>query len=259
MLLRKRNLVGFATIVLVFALGGCHFAYLPGEYDYDYDDSDGRVDPDLLAVTSPDGGVYAAGETLQIAWDGSDQPSSVDIEINLGDTLYEPIARNVRNNGGYSWTIPSDFGLETEIADEYQIVVSGYHPDQATGSLKLAAYSSGFTIVPSSSDGLTDVRVSQRLIEVTLTDNGMEIDGDTVDLYLNGELVAENHVLEAAGTTFALTLRAGDNVFEVHAVNEGTVTPNTALLEISHVVDGPTAQEWRLYAGETGSLTITAP
>ncbi len=71
---------------------------------------------------------------------------------------------------------------------------------------------------------------------------------DLHELFVGGE-----------GTTIPLTLQAGENVLEVYAVNEGSAPPNTALLEVSHVVEGLSAHEWRLQTGEFGRLTITAP
>jgi hypothetical protein len=93
-----------------------------------------------------------------------------------------------------------------------------------------------------------------------MTDNGQEIDGDTVDIVLNGETVGAGHVLIAPpGTDLELTLQAGINLLEVVALNEGSISPNTAELVISHVLEGESIQEWRLVTGESGSLTITAP
>jgi hypothetical protein len=262
MLPRATSVIAIAMIAVFLLLGGCHIVLLDSDSDYGAPDPlDNPVtDPDLLAVTSPSGQSYTAGDSLTIVWTGSDQPDYLTIDLYLAGVPHARIAENLANQGRYTWTIPADFSVNTEVFTEYQIVVSGYHPDQSTGSLLLAAFSVEFTILPNASGGLSDVTVSQRLVDVTLTDNGQEIDGDTVDLYLNGSAVALGHVLAGgAGTTFGLTLAAGENVFEVYAVNEGSVSPNTALLEISHVVQGLTTQQWRLAAGEYGRLTITAP
>ena len=78
--------------------------------------------------------------------------------------------------------------------------------------------------------------------------------------YTDGEVVIEGHILAAPpGTSFALSLQKGPNLFEVVAVNEGSISPNTAQLTISNVVVGESVQQWRLLTGETGTLTITAP
>ena len=68
------------------------------------------------------------------------------------------------------------------------------------------------------------------------------------------------HVLAGPlGTAIPAALQAGANVLEIVAVNEGTVGPKTAELEISDVSEGQAVQVWRLTAGQTGALTISAP
>lgn len=267
MLPRTRIIVALAAIASILAVSGCEILLLsdepasgepgrgePAELD------DPIIDPELLTVAQPAGESVAAGDTLAIRWTGTDQPSVLDIDLYVAGVPDTRLAEDLANSGAFSWTIPLDFRVKADVLDEYQIVVSGFHPDQRTGALLLAAYSVEFAILPRATGGLSDVTVSRRLVDVTLTDNGQEIDGDTVDLYLNGEAVELAHVLAGgAGTTFPLTLQAGENVLEIYAVNEGTTSPNTALLEISHVSEGLTAQEWRLWTGEVGRLTITAP
>ena len=261
MLLQMRTIIATSALALVVLAGGCEIVLLDDEPSRSPDPLDDPVtDPDLLAVVSPAGETVTAGDALTIRWEGSAQPDEIDIDLYLAGTPHTRIAGSVSNSDRYTWTIPADFSVHADVFDEYQIVVSGYDPDQATGALLLAAYSAEFAILPDASGGLSDVTVSQRLVDVTLTDNGQEIDGDTVDVFLNGVAVELGHVLSGGtGTTIPLTLQAGENVFEIYAVNEGTAPPNTALLEISHVVDGLTAQQWRLQAGEFGRLTITAP
>lgn len=261
MLLQMRTIIAASALALVILVGGCEIVLLDTDTTGTPDPLDDPVtDPDLLAVVSPAGGSVTAGDSLTIRWEGSAQPDEIDIDLYLSGTPHTRLADSISNSGRFTWTIPTDFSVHADVFDEYQIVVSGYEPDQATGTLLLAAYSVEFAILPSASGGLSDVTVSQRLVDVTLTDNGQEIDGDTVDIFLNGAAVELGHVLSGGtGTTIPLTLQAGENVLEIYAVNEGSAPPNTALLEISHVVDGLTAQEWRLQTGEFGRLTITAP
>ena len=163
-------------------------------------------------------------------------------------------------DGDYWWSIPTDFPVDAELADEYQIVLSGYHPGVGDGTLLMVATSPAFSILPAATSGLSDVTVATASIVVTLTDNGQLIDGDTVDLILGGALQAAGHVLVGGtGTAFPLSLTSGDNLFEIRAVNEGTAPPNTALLQISDAVSGEASQQWRLATGEVGRVTITAP
>jgi archaellum component FlaF (FlaF/FlaG flagellin family) len=255
----SRNAIAIAAAVtLITIVSGCHISLMPSGY-HDSDDTEGTTDPDLLAVVEPSGESYTAGEAMAIRWEGSEQPDEVTIDLYLSGTRQLRLAQNAPNAGSFEWLVPTDYAAATEVFDEYQIVVSGYRTQQAAGELLLVAYSERFAIVPKAAGGLSDVTVSRSDITVRLTDNGQEIDGDTVDLYLNGTAIALGHVLVGGGTTFPLELRAGDNVLEVYAVNEGSVSPNTALLDISDVTEGVSSQEWRLAAGETGRLTITSP
>jgi hypothetical protein len=110
-----------------------------------------------------------------------------------------------------------------------------------------------------SSGGLTDVTVSQRNISITVYDHGA-IDGDKIDLIVNGTYVLTDHVLDGPpGTTRNVTLNSGNNQIVVHADNTGDVGPNTATLEISHVTSGDASQVWRVGLNEDASLVVEAP
>ncbi|MFP4376427.1 MAG: GPI anchored serine-threonine rich family protein [Spirochaetales bacterium] len=256
----KFTRIALLAVVTALVAAGCEFQYKDGWYD-DYEDDRGRTtDPVLFEIVAPTGrSVYAAGDVLQIAWDGEAEPALVKIELYLSGEPVLTITEGVQNRGGYDWPIPNDFSVNSEVINEYQIVASGFHPDYEN-DLELAAYSAQFTIEPAATGGLSDVEVSRRTIDITLIDDGSEIDSDTIDLYLNGALIAGDHVLEESpGTVFSLLLDSGENVLEIYAVNEGNVPPNTALLKISHVTVGESSQQWRLSSGETGRLTISAP
>ena len=116
----------------------------------------------------------------------------------------------------------------------------------------------------SGSGGLSDVTVSQRNITLRMWDHG-RIDGDQIDLIVNGTYLLTNHVLVAPpGTTVNATLNSGNNTIIVHADNVGTwggfpCPPNTASLEISHVTSGDPTQEWSVGLNENASLVISAP
>ena len=111
---------------------------------------------------------------------------------------------------------------------------------------------------PGDHGGLSDVTVNARRISITLTDDGSLVDGDRVDVFLNGTKVIDNHTLVGgAGTVFLLDLLPGSNTLQVTALNEGTSSPNTAQLAISNVTVGAALQSWRLLTGQSGSLVIS--
>ena len=109
------------------------------------------------------------------------------------------------------------------------------------------------------SGGLTDVTVDSNEIDLTVTDHQI-VDGDRIDLIVNGSYILTNHtLLGPPGTTVGVTLNSGTNTVVVHANNMGTYTPNTAQLEITNVTVGDGVQYWGLQTGEDASLTISAP
>ena len=110
------------------------------------------------------------------------------------------------------------------------------------------------------SGGLEDVRVSQRNIDLDLKDNGNVVDGDRIQISLNGEIVIEDHTLTGEGTIVSLDLKRGSNQVEILALNEGYSSPNTVEVAISHVVEGPSVQvSDGLLTGERAEFTIRAP
>ncbi|HEX9509449.1 MAG TPA: hypothetical protein VF939_03135 [Puia sp.] len=71
-------------------------------------------------------------------------------------------------------------------------------------------------------------------VKIALYDNG-EIDGDSVSLYLNGELVIGHLMLTASPKTFLLPLDKSlpVNKLLLFAENLGRLPPNTALMEVT--------------------------
>jgi hypothetical protein len=103
------------------------------------------------------------------------------------------------------------------------------------------------------------VIVSQRNINLTVLDPDT-VDGDRVDLILNGTQVLTDQVLVATpGTTIAVALNAGVNTLVIHADNTGATPPNRVTLQISHVTSGPAQQDFSLSGDQTATLQITAP
>ena len=114
----------------------------------------------------------------------------------------------------------------------------------------------GGTVQPPPNDpGLTDVRVSRNIITVSVWDHS-SVDGDRVDIFLNGRLIRHNIELRKQKINFNLQIGRGANTLEVRALNEGSSSPNTASMEISHVIQGKKRQQWKLKTGQTGRLRI---
>jgi archaellum component FlaF (FlaF/FlaG flagellin family) len=253
----RLSIAALIVIVGIVVISGCQLRVI---HTSPYDGTTVE-DTSLLAVVSPGGAEsYSPEDLIDIEWSGSIASPQVAIELYRYGRFVMVIAEETPNTGWTSWMIPSDFDAVVEVTDDYQIAVRAQDPNHYPGELFVQALSEPFSIVPRASGGLSDVTVSQRIIMITVTDNGQEIDGDTVDIILNGITVSAGHVLAGPpGTQMELILQAGLNLLEVVALNEGSISPNTAELIISNVVEGESVQEWRLLTGETGSLTITAP
>jgi len=63
--------------------------------------------------------------------------------------------------------------------------------------------------------------------------------------------------LTNGGASINLQLSRGSHRFEVRALNQGSVGPNTAALSITGVVKGNPRQSWSLTTGQTTGMYIT--
>ncbi len=105
----------------------------------------------------------------------------------------------------------------------------------------------------------TDVDVSQRNIIISLRDNAL-VDGDIVDLLINGVKVLAGYTLTGLWFEVPVQLNPGPNTVTVVALNEGGNSPNTVEIHISHVISGiPDQVSGGLLTGQSDSLIIRAP
>ena len=114
------------------------------------------------------------------------------------------------------------------------------------------------TATTGSAKNLTDVTVNRRDVTVTFWDHGVE-DGDIINIYLNGKVLQKNILLKNKKQTFRVQLSGGRNLFEVEAVNEGAMPPNTATVEISNVTKGQPTQIYERKTGQRASMNLIAP
>ena len=107
--------------------------------------------------------------------------------------------------------------------------------------------------------GLKDVTVSQQNITISVRDNAA-IDGDRVDLFLNGEKILSNYTLTSSAYGVNVKLKSGENQVTVVALNEGDSSPNTVEVSISHVTKGDSVQVSQgLKTGQSASFMVVAP
>jgi hypothetical protein len=204
------------------------------------------------------GVLLSPGMDVTFAWEPAPVGSLVRLEVFRNNARYEATFLNyAADAGAYTWTVPSD--IELHDPDYFQAKLTIVDGAIQTTVLE-ERYSPPFQIVRvGNNSGLTDVTVGARHISIILIDDGSLVDGDRVDVSLNGVKVINNHTLVGgAGTVFSLDLLAGSNELRVLALNEGASSPNTAQLRLSDVTVGAAVQSWRLLAGESGSLVIYA-
>jgi len=86
------------------------------------------------------------------------------------------------------------------------------------------------------------------------------IDGDIIDLYLNGEKILSNYTLTSSAYGVSVKLKSGENQVTVVALNEGDSSPNTVEVSISHVTQGESVQVSQgLSTGQSASFKVIAP
>ncbi len=111
-----------------------------------------------------------------------------------------------------------------------------------------------------STGGFSDIGISGLQLIYILRDFGLQ-DGDLVDIQISqfGRTIFTNRLsLTNAGDDFAIRLRQGVAQLVITAVNEGSVSPNTAEIDIANVVRGEGNQTYSLNTGQTAVLRIEA-
>jgi hypothetical protein len=75
------------------------------------------------------------------------------------------------------------------------------------------------------------VTVTKKKVTVKVWDH-QTVDGDRISLNLNGKWVLENYTLDKKAHSMEIELNPGKNIFVLHALNLGTIKPNTAAIII---------------------------
>lgn len=83
------------------------------------------------------------------------------------------------------------------------------------------------------------------------------VDGDRIRIYVNGEMMVANVMLEAKFKGFDLELIDGFNKIEFEALNQGSSGPNTAQLQILDENGNVMATyEWNLLTGNKATAVV---
>jgi hypothetical protein len=244
----RKTLIYSSLLLCILLVGGCYYGSISIS-----EDSVLTGDLDVAVITESGDAVAYQEEDLLIAWDSGKTGEPLTIELVDGMGNVTPLVESYTGEPPFTWVIPSDFPA----GESYRARITFWDAMKGSGTF---GESEEFAILESIDYGLTDITVSSRSIDITFTDNGSVVDGDTVTIILNGSVLEANHVLQGPpGVTISVDLLPGINTLSIQALNEGTVSPNTAQISFTNVVDGEAVQEWRLLTGETGSLNIDAP
>lgn len=83
------------------------------------------------------------------------------------------------------------------------------------------------------------------------------VDGDRIRVYVNGEMMIANVMLEAKFKGFDLELKDGFNKIEFEALNQGSSGPNTAQMQILDENGSVIANyEWNLLTGNKATAIV---
>lgn len=103
---------------------------------------------------------------------------------------------------------------------------------------------------------LGNVVTQGKFVEVYCRDHEY-VDGDKVQIFVNGELIAKSVSLHSGFTPILVNLQDGFNSIEFVALNQGTSGPNTAELRVLSVKGEQLAKkEWNLLTGARAQLIV---
>jgi hypothetical protein len=103
--------------------------------------------------------------------------------------------------------------------------------------------------------------VTVNSLDVTLSIRDPQfVDGDIVNIDVNGTRMVDGYWVNGRFQTFQLRLNPGENTITIQARNTGATPPLVSEISLSNVTAGPAVQQTRgLNQNETQSFTVTAP
>lgn len=103
---------------------------------------------------------------------------------------------------------------------------------------------------------LGDVSTNSKSVAILYRDHEY-VDGDRIRVFVNGDMVVANVMLEADFKGFDLPLEDGFNKIEFEALNQGTSGPNTAQMQIRDELGNVLATyEWNLLTGNKATAIV---
>lgn len=155
----------------------------------------------------------------------------------------------MQNTVPYEWSVSAQIPLSSNFKEDFQLVSNGtiigtnsvtykpagifvnYRVPFAFTFEKKEKANSPKRIEPKRTKVDHELIVRNQKVKVRVFDNNAS-DGDMISVYINGELVLEEYVVDKAGHTLEVNLQEGDNYIAIYALNEGRIPPNTASLSV---------------------------
>ena len=75
------------------------------------------------------------------------------------------------------------------------------------------------------------LEVKRKEVKIKIWDNGI-VDGDVLTLFLNGEQIVKNYRVTRKKLTIPVTLEQTNNYIILHAINTGSISPNTVAVSV---------------------------
>ena len=110
---------------------------------------------------------------------------------------------------------------------------------------------------PPTGEAIGNCHVGVAKVNVFVKDSGSE-DGDRVKLKWNDEVIRAELTLSNAGQHLNLSLKPGPNYLHVTALNEGSSSPNTAVVVVDpcHEDGRAEAFDWQMLTGQEKFVSI---
>jgi len=103
---------------------------------------------------------------------------------------------------------------------------------------------------------LGDFKTDAKIVSVSYRDHEY-VDGDRIRVFVNGEILISNVMLEGSFRGFNLPLQDGFNRLDFQALNQGTSGPNTAQVQIQDEQGNILASyEWNLLTGNKATAIV---
>jgi len=118
--------------------------------------------------------------------------------------------------------------------DRYKVIMKQINnADESPDTIAPAKNKSKYPVVKIDDEKGREFLITGSTVKLTIWDNG-QVDGDKISILLNGKYVLSDYTIAAGGKFMDITLSGNEmDTVQVIALNEGTLPPNTAAIQIA--------------------------